>query len=227
MTDIQTVVQKNFDIMAPFITRDEGKVPPILFLQFEYIDEAARDAMNTNQNDDTLDIENGFFVPMVNEDVMRRRDVFFNLMSTVAATLTTSKVCGKLTSVSIALCVEATKMSDQSSSLDLFFVSGEDKDGNRATVGKQLLSRLGSEGIVYDLVDTEILGDSPEDISTAMVGDFFDQYNKTVKQLPEDKKNLKFIQEATDEYEDDPGRFTSELVQAAIHSTVLITSVDK
>lgn len=231
MRKIKTLVQQDFDIIAPFVERDEGNVPPILFFHFDKLDESISKELNTTQGADTLNVENGFFVPMNRESVLENKDIFMGFMATIMATLTKSKTAGKLKGVSISVSGRAMKIDKTSGEAekeaDVFLVSGIDDKGNNFSMAKELAPRMGMDKMVYDLIDSDFISEAVDSSASLFITNFFEDYNNTMERIDRDQENLKFLAETKEEYLDEPAKFVAEMIDAATHATTLVDSMNQ
>lgn len=230
MNQLEKIVKKDFELISPFIIRDEGNVPPLILFHFKEIDPKVQEAMNMTVQSDSIDVENGFFVPMSRQSVLENKEVFMEFMATIMAALTTVGIAKELLSVVIAVTGEAIKVDSKTkkkeASANLFIVSGIDSKGNTFTRAQEIKLKMGTDSVICELIDSELLDEGVDNTGNVFIGeDFFDMYNKNVKQIPEDKKNLGILETSKEKYKDDPAGFTADLVDSAMHATVLLDSI--
>lgn len=227
---IKTLVNQDFDMMAPFIIRDEGNVPPLLFFHFKNIDPKVSEALNNTVQDDLINVESGFFVPMSHQSILENKDVFMEFMATIMAAFKTVGLTEELLSVVIAVTGKAAKIntetSEKESEADIFIVSGMSSTGKTHTKAKEIKLRMGTDAVICDLVESSFLDDGIDKTAEAFIGeDFFELYERNLKQLPEDKKNLGVLKGEQEKYSDDPAGFAADLIDSAMHATILLDSI--
>lgn len=160
---------------------------------------------------------------------MESRDTFMHFLSVVAASLSEMGIAGKLESVSIAVSGKAMVVDRNTEKVDseteVFLVSGFDSKGGEHTIVKELRLKMGKNNIVCELVDSkalEVEGNQAQ--AESFLGDFFDKYNYAVTQLKEDGNKVDLLKRNFDKKVDNPEEFTADLIDAAIHATVLINN---
>ena len=228
MKQIKTVVNGHLKTMSPFIIRDQGDVPPMLFFRFNEISKKMQKEMSETADGDFITVENGFFVPMAQRELLANQDTFLKFMGRIMASLERVKVVGELESITISLSGKASvrdkKGTPDPTEVNVFILSGIDKNGGVYTITKELKAKMGTDTIVYDLVDSDLLEDLDNDINP-FLGNFFELYNDSRARIDDNLRFLGMLTDAISYKSDDPADFASALIAAAIHATVLSDSI--
>ena len=229
MKKIKTIVNKHLATMKPFVIRDKGGVPPMLFFQFKTMDPGLEE-LNITQEDEVIAVEKGFFVPMTTIEVMANQDVFLKYMGMIMASLQQVGLVGDLESVTIALSGKAkvrplTPEGRTIDELDVFIVSGVNKNEEVFTTTKELRAKIGLNSMSYDLVDSDVLEEVDEG-ENLFLGNFFELYNASKARILEDLENMGMLNEAHIDKKENPAEFAAELLEAAAHATVLASGIN-
>lgn len=228
---LKTIVQQDFEMMSPLVIRDEGNVPPLLFFHFKDIKPEVVEAMATTVQEDVLKVESGFFVPMTRQSILENKTVFMEFMATIMAALKTVGITKELLYVVIAVTGKAmkidTKTNEKEAEADVFIVSGINEKGETFTVSREIKLSMGPDAVVCDLVESGFLDEGINNTAEAFIGkDFFELYKMNLERIPTDKANLGVLEDSRKEYEGDEAAFTADLVDSAIHATVLLDSIN-
>jgi hypothetical protein len=229
MDTIKSIVEGDMALLKPHIAKHKGSLPPMMFFHFETIDKRMEE-MNETTDGDIMAVKNGFYVPLTNQSIMKNNEIFMEFMATVMATLTHVGIAGDLKAVVLSASGEGTKMDAKTNKVDgsgeMFLVSGMGDDDTGYTIAKEVRARLGKDNLIHELVDSDFLKEVDSTDKTVMLDEkFFPRYKHLRDQLPEDKNSFGIIADGVEDHKNDPAQFAADMIDAAIHATILFDQV--